>query len=101
MLIPPNGGPGPHEHAQIEDSFYVIDGEIEVRSEFGKYIATKGSFVNIPKGGVVHGFKTKQIKLPIFSVLSFRLVLMLFSKKLANRLNMASFFPRRRWILSR
>jgi len=59
MLIPPGGGPGPHEHALIEESFYVIDGEIEVRSEFGTYIARKGSFVNIPKGGVVHGFKNK------------------------------------------
>ena len=27
MLIPPEGGPCPHEHAQIEESFYVIDGE--------------------------------------------------------------------------
>jgi quercetin dioxygenase-like cupin family protein len=63
MLIPPNGGPGPHEHAQIEESFYVIDGEIEVKSEFGEYIATKGSFVNIPKGGVVHCFKNKTDKI--------------------------------------
>ncbi len=63
MLIPPNGGPGPHEHAQIEESFYVIEGEIEVKSEFGEYIATKGSFVNIPKGGVVHGFKNKTEKI--------------------------------------
>jgi len=63
MLIPPDGGPGPHEHAQIEESFYVIDGEIEVKSEFGVYIATKGSFVNIPKGGVVHGFKNKTDKI--------------------------------------
>lgn len=47
MLIPPNGGPGPHEHAQIEESFYVIDGEIEVKSEFGEYIATKGSFGHV------------------------------------------------------
>ncbi|MEZ2440283.1 cupin domain-containing protein [Chitinophaga sp. RCC_12] len=63
MLIPPGGGPGPHEHSQIEESFYVIDGEIEVKSEFGEYIATKGSFVNIPKGGVVHGFKNKTDKI--------------------------------------
>ncbi len=57
MLIPPGGGPGPHSHAQIEESFYVIDGEITVRSEYGTYQAGKGSFVNIPKGGVVHYFK--------------------------------------------
>ncbi|MBB6130612.1 cupin domain-containing protein [Mucilaginibacter lappiensis] len=59
MLVPPGGGPGPHKHAQIEESFYVIEGEIEVKSEFGEYIAKKGSFVNIPKGGVVHSFKNK------------------------------------------
>ncbi|MFD2935376.1 cupin domain-containing protein [Spirosoma flavum] len=57
MLIPPGGGPGPHAHAGFEESFYVIDGEIEVKSEFGQYTATKGSFISIPKGGVVHGFK--------------------------------------------
>ena len=59
MLIPPGGGPGPHAHADFEESFYVIDGEIEVKSEFGQYVAAKGSFITIPKGGVVHGFKNK------------------------------------------
>ncbi|GAB3548323.1 cupin domain-containing protein [Spirosoma fluminis] len=59
MLIPPGGGPGPHAHADFEESFYVLDGEIEVKSEFGHYTATKGSFINIPKGGVVHAFRNK------------------------------------------
>lgn len=59
MLIPPGGGPGPHAHADFEESFYVIEGEIEVKSEFGAYVAAQGSFVTIPKGGVVHGFKNK------------------------------------------
>src|SRR5882757_6885241 len=59
MLIPPNGGPGPHAHAGFQESFYVIDGEIEVKSEGSTYTAKKGSFVNIPKGGIVHGFKNK------------------------------------------
>ena len=62
MLIPSSGGPGPHEHAQIEESFYVIDGEIEVKSEFGENIATKGAFVNISKGGIVHEFKNQTDK---------------------------------------
>jgi quercetin dioxygenase-like cupin family protein len=57
MLIPPGGGPGPHAHADFEESFYVIEGEIEVKSEFGNYVAAQGSFISIPKGGVVHGFK--------------------------------------------
>lgn len=59
MLIPPDGGPGPHSHADFQESFYVIDGEIEVRSEVSMYTAKKGSFVNIPKGGIVHCFKNK------------------------------------------
>ena len=63
MFVPPNGGPGPHSHANIEESFYVVEGEIEVKSEFGVYIATAGSFVNIPKGGVIHGFKNKSDKI--------------------------------------
>ncbi|SFC73154.1 cupin domain-containing protein [Spirosoma endophyticum] len=59
MLIPPGGGPGPHAHADFEESFYVIEGEIEVKSEFGDYVAGKGSFITIPKGGVVHAFTNK------------------------------------------
>lgn len=57
MLVPPGGGPGPHAHADIQELFYVIDGEIEFKTEAGKYIAKKGSFVNVPKGGEVHCFK--------------------------------------------
>ncbi len=59
MLIPPNGGPGPHAHAGFQESFYIIDGEIEVKSEAATYTAKKGSFVTIPKGGIVHCFKNK------------------------------------------
>jgi len=59
MLIPPGGGPGPHAHPDIEESFYVIEGEIEFKSEAGPYTAKKGDFVNIPKGGLIHSFKNK------------------------------------------
>jgi quercetin dioxygenase-like cupin family protein len=59
MLIPPDGGPGPHAHAGFQESFYVIEGEIEVKSEVSTYTAKKGSFINIPKGGIVHCFKNK------------------------------------------
>ena len=63
MLVPPGGGPGPHAHPAFQESFYVVDGEIEVKSEFGTYTATKGAFVSIPKGGVVHCFKNKTDKI--------------------------------------
>jgi quercetin dioxygenase-like cupin family protein len=57
MLIPPQHGPGPHSHADFYETFYVVSGEVEVHSEAGSYSATKGSYVVIPKGGVVHYFK--------------------------------------------
>jgi quercetin dioxygenase-like cupin family protein len=57
MLIPPGGGPGPHAHKNFQEMFYVVDGEIEFKKKEGKYIAKKGSFVNIPLGGAVHCFK--------------------------------------------
>ncbi len=57
MLVPPGGGPGPHSHANIQEMFYVVDGEIDFKTEAGKYTAKRGAFVNIPKGGEVHCFK--------------------------------------------
>ena len=59
MLVPPGSGPGPHAHAGFQENFYVVDGEIEVRTETQTYMARKGAFVNIPKGGIVHAFKNK------------------------------------------
>jgi len=59
MLVPPGGGPGPHAHKDMQEMFYVVEGEIEFKTEDGKYIAKKGSFVNIPLGGKVHCFKNK------------------------------------------
>jgi quercetin dioxygenase-like cupin family protein len=57
MLVPPQNGPGPHSHAEFHESFYILDGEVEVYSEAGSYTARKGSYVVIPKGGIVHYFK--------------------------------------------
>lgn len=57
MQVPPGGGPPPHAHASFHESFYVVDGEVEFKSEAGKYIAKKGDLVHIPKGGAVHSFK--------------------------------------------
>lgn len=63
MLIPPGGGPGPHSHPDFYETFYVLDGEVEVKSEAGAYTAGKGSYVVIPKGGIVHQFKNKSEKM--------------------------------------
>ncbi len=57
MLVPPGGGPGPHAHKDIQEMFYVVEGEINFKKEGANYTAVKGSFVNIPLGGAVHSFK--------------------------------------------
>jgi quercetin dioxygenase-like cupin family protein len=59
MLVPPGGGPGPHAHADLEETFFVVAGEVEVKSEFGTNVAAAGAYIRIPKGGVVHSFKNK------------------------------------------
>jgi quercetin dioxygenase-like cupin family protein len=63
MLVPPGGGPGPHAHANIQEMFYVVGGEIDFKTEAGKYLAKQGAFVNIPKGGEVHSFKNNSKEL--------------------------------------
>lgn len=59
MVVPPHGGPGPHAHKEIQESFYVLEGEVVIRSETQTYTAGKGAFVNIPFGGAVHNFKNE------------------------------------------
>lgn len=59
MTVPPNGGPGPHAHKDVQESFYVLEGEVVIRSETQTYTARKGAFVNIPFGGAVHNFKNE------------------------------------------
>jgi quercetin dioxygenase-like cupin family protein len=54
MLIPSGSGPGPH--AGFQESFYVVTGEIVVKTPDQTYTAKAGAFVSIPTGGVVHKF---------------------------------------------
>jgi quercetin dioxygenase-like cupin family protein len=57
MLIPPQSGPVPHEHKAFQENFYVLEGEVQVKTETQTYLATKGSLVNIPLNGPIHCFK--------------------------------------------
>ena len=59
MQVPPQGGPGPHAHAAIQESFYVLDGEVVVKTKAETITARKGDFVSIPRGGVVHSFRNR------------------------------------------
>jgi quercetin dioxygenase-like cupin family protein len=57
MLVPPGGGPPPHAHPQMQEMFYVAEGEIEFQTEAGRSVVRQGGFVNIPFGGAIHCFK--------------------------------------------
>lgn len=57
MNVPPGGGPNPHSHPDMQEMFYVAEGEIEFRTETGKTLVGVGGFINIPLGGGVHAFK--------------------------------------------
>ncbi|HEY4111543.1 cupin domain-containing protein [Puia sp.] len=59
LLVPPGGGPPPHSHPDFHETLFVMDGEVEVRSEAGAYTAKKGSYVVIQKDGIIHNFKNK------------------------------------------
>lgn len=63
MLVPPGGGPGPHAHPAFHETFYVQQGEVQINSEEGTYIAKEGTVIHIPKGGMVHSFKNNTDKL--------------------------------------
>ena len=49
------GGPGPHEHERQVDSFYVLDGELEVSVDGESHRATPETLASVPRG-VRHNF---------------------------------------------
>ncbi|NSL87246.1 cupin domain-containing protein [Chitinophaga sp. Mgbs1] len=57
MLVPPGGGPPPHEHPHMQEMFYLVEGELEFKTPAGKTIVQEGGFVNIPLNGSVHCFR--------------------------------------------
>ena len=61
MLIPPGGGPGPHRH-DFEESFTVLEGEIEATFRGEKSVVRSGETINIP-ANAPHSFTnaSKQI----------------------------------------
>ena len=58
VVFQPQGGAPPHYHEQENESFYILEGEIEFQVAEKTYIASAGSFVHIPKGKI-HSFINK------------------------------------------
>ena len=55
-IVPPGGGPPPHIHTREDETFYVLEGEIEFVLGDDVVTATAGAFVNVPRG-TVHCFR--------------------------------------------
>lgn len=57
MYVPPGGGPAPHRH-DFEESFTILEGEIETTFRGEKSIVRAGETVNIP-ANAPHQFQNK------------------------------------------
>jgi quercetin dioxygenase-like cupin family protein len=55
-LVPPGGGPPPHIHTREDETFYLLEGEIEFLLGEQLIVAGPGDFVNVPRG-TVHRFQ--------------------------------------------
>ncbi|GAA0592092.1 cupin domain-containing protein [Kribbella sandramycini] len=47
--VPPGGGPVPHTHADADETFYVLSGELEFLDGETTFVARTGDIVHIPR----------------------------------------------------
>ena len=55
---PGRGGPDPHFHRSISESFYVLSGTVRLHDGRGWVDGRPGDFLYVPQGGV-HGFRNE------------------------------------------
>jgi quercetin dioxygenase-like cupin family protein len=55
MAHPPKVGPALHRHPGGDESFYVLEGEYEIRCGGDSFVGTAGSFIFVPRGAP-HGY---------------------------------------------
>jgi quercetin dioxygenase-like cupin family protein len=64
VIIAPNGGGAPpHRHSHDNESFYILEGELEFYLDGERIIATPGTFIHSPQGQI-HQF-TNTSSLPV------------------------------------
>ncbi len=49
-LVPPGGGPPPHIHHNQVETFYIVEGQMEILLGDQVYEAKAGDFVHVSKG---------------------------------------------------
>jgi quercetin dioxygenase-like cupin family protein len=55
-LVPPGGGPPLHVHTREDETFYLLEGELEFRFGDETVAARGGDFVSVPRG-TIHNFR--------------------------------------------
>lgn len=58
--IPPGSGPPPHVHTREDESFYLLDGVLEIAVGEELTVARAGDFVYLPRG-ITHWFKNPSV----------------------------------------
>jgi mannose-6-phosphate isomerase-like protein (cupin superfamily) len=57
-LVPAAGGPGPHFHKTMSESFFVLSGTMALFDGRNWVDSTAGDFLYVPPGGI-HGFRNE------------------------------------------
>jgi mannose-6-phosphate isomerase-like protein (cupin superfamily) len=52
------GGPGPHFHRTISESFFILEGAVRIFNGEQWFDTKPGDFVYVPEGGI-HGFRNE------------------------------------------
>jgi hypothetical protein len=60
--VPPGGGPPPDVHERTDETFYVVNGELEFLDGHRRFTASTGAVVFLPRGNV-HRFYNPGIQL--------------------------------------
>jgi mannose-6-phosphate isomerase-like protein (cupin superfamily) len=55
-MIPNAGGPGPHFHRTMTESFFVLSGTVQIYDGRTWVDTRPGDFIHVPEGGI-HGFR--------------------------------------------
>jgi len=55
-IVPPGGGPPPHIHRNEDETFYVVEGQVDFLLDDEVRTGGAGDFVNVPRG-TVHRFQ--------------------------------------------
>ncbi|GIH21934.1 cupin [Acrocarpospora phusangensis] len=58
--VPAGGGPPAHIHPETEETFYILDGELEFLDGDHWFTASAGDFIHVPRG-IRHSFQNKRM----------------------------------------